>query len=229
MRSFPQGGINFVENFFYFYPLDSMFKILLSIYVSFLAVVSYAQSPPEESSPLEAVEDTNRIISELTSRIGENSKIILSWIVSSSLPQFFAIERSENGKAYEVVSILNNLSRQNIYQWADEAPKKGRNLYRIRYGFKPGDSLYSNTILVSVAGYDAFKFYPNPVDHILIVRSDAPLDVMITDGNGRLRISHSKVHGLYTINVSSLEKGVYLIRFINKLTNVMSQEKLIKN
>lgn len=206
-----------------------MFKILLSIYVSFLAVVSYAQAPPEESSPLEAVEDTNRIISELTSRIGENSKIILSWIVSSSLPQFFAIERSENGKAYEVVSILNNLSRQNIYQWADEAPKKGRNLYRIRYGFKPGDSLYSNTILVSVAGYDAFKFYPNPVDHILIVRSDAPLDVMITDGNGRLRISHSRVQGLYTINVSSLEKGVYLIRFINKLTNVMSQEKLIKN
>ena len=206
-----------------------MFKILLSIYVSFLAVVSYAQAPPEESSPIEAVEDTNMIISELNSRIGENSKIILSWIVSSSLPQFFAIERSENGKAYEVVSILNNLSRQNIYQWADEAPKKGRNLYRIRYGFKPGDSLYSNTILVSVAGYDAFKFYPNPVDHILIVRSDAPLDVMITDGNGRLRISHSRVQGLYTINVSSLEKGVYLIRFINKLTNVMSQEKLIKN
>jgi hypothetical protein len=52
---------------------------------------------------------------------------------------------------------------------------------------------------------------------------------MITDANGRLRVSASRVQGLHTINVASLEKGVYLIRVINKLTNVMSQEKLMKN
>jgi hypothetical protein len=85
------------------------------------------------------------------------------------------------------------------------------------------------TIPVTIAGYVAFKFYPNPVDHVLIVRTEAPLDLMITDANGRLRLSESHVQGLHTINVSSLEKGVYLIRFINKLTNIMSQEKLIKN
>ena len=207
-----------------------MFRILLSIYVSFLALASYSQSPVDWQSPSDVVlEDPNRVINDLTSRISENSKIILSWIVKGSLPDFFAIERSDNGKSFEVVSVLSNLSPQKIFQWTDDDPQKGRSFYRIRYSFTDGDSLYSKTLPVMIAGYTAFKFYPNPVDHVLIIRTEAPLDVMISDANGRLRISETRVKGLHTINVASLEKGVYLMRVINKLTNVMSQEKLVKN
>jgi hypothetical protein len=233
VRGFPHGGINFVDNFFhFFYPLGSMlFKLLLSIYVSFLALASYAQPQvPDWSGPADMVkEDPGRIITELSSKITESSKIILSWLVTDSLPDFFAIERSDNGKSYEVVTVLTNLNPQNRFQWTDDVPKKGRSFYRIRYAYKQGDSLYSKTLPVTIAGYEAYKFYPNPVDQVLIIRSEAPLDVMITDATGRTRITEYRVQGLKTINVSSLEKGVYLIRFINKLTNVMSQEKLIKN
>jgi hypothetical protein len=207
-----------------------MFRILLSIYVSFLALASYSQSPSEWLSPSDAViEDPNRVISELSSRITENSKIILSWLVSGSLPDFFAIERSDNGKSFEVVSVLSNLTPQKFFQWTDDVPRKGKSFYRIRYAYNNGDSLYSRTIPVTLAGYVAVKFYPNPVDHVLIIRTDAPIDLMISDANGRLRISETRVKGLHTVNVSSLEKGVYLIRIVNKLTNAMSQEKLIKN
>jgi len=207
-----------------------MIKLLLSIYVSFLALACYSQSPPDYSSPTDImIEDPNRIIHDLSSRITDNLKIILSWTVSNSMPDFFAIERSDNGKSFEVVSVLSNLVAEKIFQWTDDAPRKGKSFYRLRYAFKHGDSLYSKTIPVTIAGYVAFKFYPNPVDHVLIVRTEAPLDLMITDANGRVRLSESHVQGLHTINVSSLEKGVYLIRFINKLTNIMSQEKLIKN
>jgi hypothetical protein len=208
-----------------------MFKLLLSLFVSVLTLACYAQPTlPEWSGPTDlVVEDPNKIIAELNSNINENAKVQLSWKVNGDLPEFFTIERSDNGKSYEVITVLNNLTPQPSYQWTDDAPKKGKTFYRIRYSFKAGLPLYSKTIAVSIAGYIAFKFYPNPVDHILIVRSDAPIDVQISDAAGRLRISQPRVHGLYTINVSSLEKGVYLIRFSNKLTNVMSQEKLIKN
>ena len=131
-----------------------MFRILLSIYVSFLALASYSQSPSEWISPSDVVlEDPNRVISELSSRITENSKIILSWLVTGSLPDFFAIERSDNGKSFEVVSVLSNLNAQKVFQWTDDVPRKGKSFYRIRYAFKDGDSLYSRTIPVSLAGY----------------------------------------------------------------------------
>jgi hypothetical protein len=214
----------------HFYPLDSMFKILLSIYVSFLALTCAGQSSPtEDKSNQPAYEDSNKIVTDFTSRIADNSKVVLSWGANGTLPAFFAIERGDNGKNFEIVSVLSNLGKQSVFQWTDDSPIRGKSYYRIRYAYKQGDSLYSKTLPISIAGYVSFKFYPNPVDQILIVRSDAPLDVTITDANGRLRISQARVQGISPINVSSLEKGVYLIRFINRLTNVMTQEKLMKN
>lgn len=208
-----------------------MLKVLLYVYVSFIALACYTQPTlPEWSGPSDiVVEDPNKVISDLSSTVSEKGKVILSWMVNGERPDYFAIERSDNGKIFELVVLLNNLKPGNYFQWADDAPKKGRSFYRIRYSFVQDDSLYSKSIPVSIAGYIAFKFYPNPVDQVLIVRSEAPIDVQISDANGKLRISQPRVQGLVTINVSSLEKGVYLIRFSNQLTNVMSQEKLIKN
>jgi hypothetical protein len=208
-----------------------MLKVLLYVYVSVLAFTTYAQPTlPEVSGPTDLViEDPNRIITDLNSAVSENGKVILSWSIAGDLPDFFAMERSDNGKSYEVVGVLNNISKLNTYQWTDDVPKKGKSFYRIRYSYKQITPLYSKTISVSIAGYIAFKFYPNPVDHVLIVRSEAPIDVQIIDPTGKIRITQLRVQGLYTINVSALEKGIYVIRFSNKLTNIMSQEKLIKN
>lgn len=208
-----------------------MLKALLYVYVSLLSFYGLAQNPATEwTGPSEAVaEDSNHVITHIECSVTDNSGILLTWKLGNRVPEFFVIERSDNGKSFEVVTVLNNLGIRSIYQWADEAPKKGKSFYRIRYSFAGGQPLYSATVSYYIAGYTSFKFYPNPVDHILIVRSDTPIDVQITDGNGKTRIAETRVQGLHTINVSSLEKGIYLIRFSNKLTNVISQEKLIKN
>lgn len=208
-----------------------MLRTLLYISVSLLTLTGYSQSTlPDAASPSETVaEDPNKTITDLSSTIS-NSRVSLNWKVNGNLPDFFTIERSENGKTYETVTVLNNLIKKELHQWTDDAPKKGRNFYRIKYSFGgQGPDLYSPTVTAAIAGYIDFKFYPNPVDHILIVRSDMPIDVQITDPTGKVRISESRVRGIHTINVSSLEKGIYIIRFSNKLTNVMSQDKLIKN
>lgn len=208
-----------------------MLKVLLYICVSFFTLACYSQAVLSDTvvGDDQVLEDSNRTVTDFSYLVTQNSKVSLTWRVGGDLPDFFAIERSENGKNFEMVSVLNNLIVQPVYQWTDDAPKKGRNFYRIRYSFKQGPSLYSKTLSLSIAGYLSFKFYPNPVDHILIVRSDMPIDVQISDANGKIRITENRVRGLHTINVASLEKGIYLIRFSNKLTNVMSQEKLIKN
>ena len=208
-----------------------MLKVLLYAYVSLLAFACYSQEPtPEWSDPAELVaEDSNKNVTDLNAVPTEKGKLTLTWLVGSAVPTFFSIERSSDGKTFEVVGVLNKPAIEKQFQWTDEAPLKGKNYYRLRYSYKAGESLYSQTIQSIPAGSVSYKFYPNPVDHILIVRSESPIDVQISDANGRIRISHNRVQGIYTINVSSLEKGIYLIRFSNKLTNVMSQEKLVKN
>jgi hypothetical protein len=204
-----------------------MFRILLYICISVVPLFAHTQ---EVVSPSEVVaEDLNKTISDFKSIIADNIKLSLSWTVTGELPDFFVVERSENGKTFEVVAVLNNLEKKPSYQWTDDAPKKGRSFYRIKYSFGQGPNLYSSIINVAFSGYIDYKFYPNPVDHILIVRADNPIDVHISDASGKVRITETRVRGIHTINVASLEKGIYLIRFSSKLTNMVTQEKLIKN
>lgn len=200
-----------------------MSRKLLCLCVTMLALASYSQPPVRQGTiPADAT------VSALSALVA-NDKVNMSWNVNGPLPDFFTIERSENGKKFEVVTVLNNPGKKNPFQWTDDSPKKGRSFYRIKYSFGQGPELYSSTASVIIAGNIDLKFYPNPVDQLLIIRSEMPVDVQISDAAGKVRISAMRVSGLHTINVSSLEKGIYLIRFSNKLINVISQEKLVKN
>lgn len=124
----------------------------------------------------------------------------------------------------EVFKLLSD----NKFELTDESPLSGRSFYRISTSVK-GKPVYSKTLTVYVGGGVPFKFYPNPVDNVLIIRSDIPLDVQIADASGNIRITQPKIQSLQTINVSSLEKGIYIIRFTNRLSNKVIIEKLFKN
>lgn len=207
-----------------------MFKGLLFIGISLLTIAGYSQGLPQDSLNMAGpATDSADIIFDLHYVVNGNASVMLTWKMRDSMPPFVVIERSDNSQRFETITILNQLTPKPSYQWIDDSPKKGKNLYRIRYVSKEGSPAYSKTISCQMEGYASFKFYPNPVDQILIVRSDTPLDVIISDGNGRVRLSNPKVLGLQTINVSSLEKGIYLIRFSDKSTNTFRQEQLLKN
>ncbi|HRE51774.1 MAG TPA: T9SS type A sorting domain-containing protein [Flavitalea sp.] len=210
-----------------------MLKGLLFIFFGLIGFSGYAQGSsldsPNEFSSAFLGGDSLSVIRDLEYSVIEKSKVMIAWKTNGETPEFIVIERSDNGKKFETVSVLNHLSSKPVHQWIDDSPKKGKNLYRIRYSSKEGVPVYSKTISCLIDGYIFFKFYPNPVDHILIVRSDSPIDVIITDANGKIRITHPRISGIQTLNVSALEKGIYVIRFIDKLTNTISQEKLVKN
>ncbi|MBL7733874.1 MAG: T9SS type A sorting domain-containing protein [Chitinophagaceae bacterium] len=210
-----------------------MLKKLLFIFLSLIGYSGYTQGysldTPNDFSAAFLGGDSLTVIKELQYLVIEKGKVMITWKISEQIPEFIVIERSDNGKRFETVSVLNHLSTKPVYQWIDDSPKKGKNFYRIRYSSKEGIPVYSPTVVCQIEGYVFFKFYPNPVDQILIVRSDIPIDVIIADGNGKIRVTHPKISGLQTLNVSSLEKGIYIIRFIDRHTNTISQEKLVKN
>jgi len=176
------------------------------------------------------VTDSSLYISNLVSATRENSKVLLSWKNNIGMGiDFVTVERSGNGKDFEVVAILKQTSPTEENEWTDDAPVKGRNLYRIKFTGKDGTVQYSKVISALIAGDISFRFYPNPVDNILIIRSEYLLDIQIMDASGKLRISQPKSQGLQTINVATLEKGLYILRIFNHLTGSLTQEKLLKN
>ncbi|THU41988.1 T9SS type A sorting domain-containing protein [Niastella caeni] len=174
--------------------------------------------------------DTSVAITNLSLNIIENARVVLNWKQPEDTTFTFAvIERSSGGRNFEVVAVLKQSEIKPENEWIDDAPAKGRSLYRVRFSGKDGQPGFSKSAEALIAGDISFRFYPNPVDNILIIRSESLLDVQIVDAVGKQRVSINNLQGLQTINVSALEKGIYFLRINNHTTGLLTQEKLLKN
>src|SRR5690349_20596051 len=111
--------------------------------------------------------DSSAYITNLSASIFENARVILSWKQPEDTSLTFAvIERSTGGRNFEVVAALKQSEIKSENEWVDEAPAKGRSLYRVRFSGKEGQPAYSKPVETLIAGDISFRFYPNPVDNI---------------------------------------------------------------
>lgn len=158
----------------------------------------------------------------------KDNKALLRW-KSDSLPgteSFYAVERSNNGTDFNLVGVTKNNSG-GWFEFVDDAPPRGKIFYRVKLSTMQ-TSYYSETIAAMPFPDASCKFYPNPVDKVLIVRSESSVEVQITDAFGKPLISEKLQGGLKVIDVSSLEPGVYVITLFQKETNKLVTEKLVK-
>lgn len=203
-----------------------MFRILVIITLLMPGIRVFAQNDSVPASR-ETIIDSSILI---TGSTREQGKVQVRWSVNpESNPEYFSIERSCNDRPFEVVGLIKFLPGKPWIEWVDEAPSPGKNLYRVKLVNDQPVVYYSPTVTAMMAGEITFRFYPNPVDNILILRSSAPLEIQVIDANGQVRLPVIKLNGLQTVNVSGLDKGVYFLRIQNKMTNVVSQERMVKN
>jgi hypothetical protein len=205
-----------------------------SVLVYIICLLTLYATAQDEATGFSAADvftiDTTSFVADLSLSVRENSKIILSWKQPADTSfEFAVVERSSSGRDFEVVAALKRSDLRAENEWIDDAPAKGRSLYRIRFSGKNGQPLYSRAVSATVAGDISFRFYPNPVDNILIIRSEGVLDIQVLDAVGKPRIVQNRLQGLQTINVSALEKGIYFLRVNNRSTGMIIQEKLLKN
>ncbi|MFM9910217.1 MAG: T9SS type A sorting domain-containing protein [Chitinophagaceae bacterium] len=209
-----------------------MLKIFFTSLSCLCLAISYSQEEIVLSMPdtiIPVFYDSTIGNPELKLTVRDNSKVILSWKAPTTVFEFFSVERSCNGKEFETIGVLKQLSGHSKIEWIDEQPARGKNQYRIRFSRLNGTFLYSGTITTQVGGTVSFRFYPNPADNVLIIRSEQTIDLLIVDGNGKFRISQNQFSGLKMLNISSLEKGIYILHIYNKQSNLHFQEKLVKN
>jgi hypothetical protein len=203
-----------------------MIRILL--FTSLLLAALNLSAQNDSISPvMESVIDSTIIIAASTR---EQSKVQVRWTVTD-LPgiEYFTIERASNDRAFEVVGLIKYSTGKPWAEWIDEAPLPGKNVYRVKIVNTNAPPTFTLSVTAMLSGDLSFKFYPNPVDNMLILRSNSPYEIQIIDGNGQVRLPVIKLNGLQTLNVSSLEKGIYFLRIQNKLTSIVTQERLMKN
>ncbi len=170
------------------------------------------------------------VFTNFSVEVKDPNKVSLQWnVVHVSEGDYFVIERSADGNSYETIGALRKEGDSDHYELMDNAPPDGTDLYRIRYTSQDGHLSYSKTMQVSLSGLVDFKFYPNPADKLLIIRTAHIVDIQVVDATGLVRLARRLPSGIQVINISSLEKGVYVLRVADKESNRIISNQLLKN
>jgi hypothetical protein len=156
-------------------------------------------------------------------------QVSLSWLGTSALPEgaYFSIERSADGKSFESIGGVKLLAKSATYQFTDQQPLGGNSLYRIQYR-DPYLTCSTTPESVFVPSSLGCKFYPNPVQNNLLIKTDQAGRMELYDAAGLLRLSASLNTGANAVDVSTLPKGKYLIRVISVERNRIFSDFLVK-
>ncbi len=171
----------------------------------------------------------------------EGNDIIIQWITANGVNNaYFIIERSKDGKTFEVLSMVKgsgNSNAQMHYSFTDEKPFRGtNNYYRLKQADFDGNYSYSQTISV-MAGQGcelSFNVYPNPACSVLsckfLSEKTANVRIRVADilGNVLLEDETQAARGsnLYTLNTGRLPQGIYFVTL--ECGNKQLKDKFIK-
>jgi hypothetical protein len=157
------------------------------------------------------------------------SKIKLDWTTETEINNdYFTVERSKDGKTYEVVDIVlgNGNSNNKInYTLMDAKPHKGLSYYRLKQTDYDGNFEYFNPIAVEIKStYDDFNIFPNPVSGNGFLTFNSLIEdnktIVIYDISGRLVYEKlyniSKGNNKLPLETKNLTKGMYFIKMINE-------------
>jgi Secretion system C-terminal sorting domain len=204
-----------------------MKKLQLCLAMALYCCMLMGQAPRENSAASQAEEIP--FFSFFTVVI-QNGNALLRW---SALPvraqDFFIVEKSFDGEIFETISAMDaSVGSDSIYSVMDNSVGAGTVAYRIRIAGKDGREILSKTVNASIVASD-FRFYPNPVDKFLIIRSSHALKIQVVDVNGIVWFGQEVEAGMQVVNVASLKKGNYIIKATDQETNSVVSQQLVKN
>jgi hypothetical protein len=206
-----------------------MKELQLWLASAFFCCALMGQSPIDQTNTNSSGE-SNPTISFFTVT-PQNGYAVLRWtapLVKSE--DFFIVEKSSDALHFEMLSAMNaSVGMDSVYSSVDNSVGTGTVSYRIRITGKDGKNLCSKTVNMNLTPVADFRFYPNPVDKLLIVRCSHPLNIQVLDASGVIWFTQDVDAGMQIVNVSALQKGNYILKAMDKATNTMFSEQLVKN
>ncbi len=222
-------GIKFVQAII-FLLTHFMKRFFLLILVLISGIIGCMAQETADTTAQPPYPENDSLFLNLTCTLKNTNTIELNWKAApTGNGDYFVVERSNDDDHYETVGALKIVDTIREYSLTDNSPLDGTGLYRIKYVSKSGTFAYSRAVEVTVPGSVDLKFYPNPADKLLIVRTSHPVDVQILDVMGGLRMQKRLQPGLQIVNIASLEKGTYILNIADKESNKVISEHLLKN
>ena len=145
------------------------------------------------------------------------------WVTSHETgTRIFKIERSRNAQTWDLIGEIESPGSpgsQNIYNFVDSDPGSGIVYYRVKE-IDP-DGMYKFSSVRSLRMQEEIvehKIFPNParsmvqVKHMKIPDSQSKLFIYNVNGQTIKTINLSPGSILETIDISGLQKGIYLVQ-----------------
>ncbi|HMT29224.1 MAG TPA: T9SS type A sorting domain-containing protein, partial [Bacteroidia bacterium] len=167
-----------------------------------------------------------------------NETVLCSWETASEVNNdFFTIERSKDGNAFEEISKVDGAGNSNVvlnYSYTDEHPYSGISYYRLKQIDFDGKFSYSQVVAVRINESDEeLLVYPNPAtDYILIsfmAAGKEEYSLKISDAAGRTVISKTgemiRNINFIELDVSELSRGIYFMEIM--IDHKIEQSKIV--
>ncbi|MFK8101221.1 MAG: T9SS type A sorting domain-containing protein [Saprospiraceae bacterium] len=147
--------------------------------------------------------------------------ISLDWSTASEINNsHFLVEKSTDAKSWSLIGKVTGKGTTNAaqqYNYLDRTPVAGANYYRLQQVDFDGTATYTETVSVDWQGAE-IEIFPNPASTQIFLKNETNAElagtVELYDLTGRLILSENYRGG--AINIADLEKGVYLVRLVQK-------------
>jgi Secretion system C-terminal sorting domain len=206
-----------------------MKELQLWLASAFLCCALMAQSPGDHTNSSSS-SDANSVFGFFTVT-PQDGHAILRWSAPPVKSEdYFIVEKSSDAIHFEMLSAMDaSVGLDSVYSLTDNSVGAGTISYRIRITGKDGKEKCSKTVNMNSNSAADFRFYPNPVDKLLIIRSSHALNIQIIDMYGTVWFGQEVDAGMQIVNVSTLQKGNYILKATDKTTNSVISEQLVKN
>lgn len=160
----------------------------------------------------------------------------LEWITANEINnKGFNIERSADGKSWATIGFLNSLSENgnsnaNLnYQFIDDKPFTGSNLYRLKQIDFDGNYNYSETRTINMTGDGAIHIFPNPVvDQVNITGLSTSATILVYSLDGKRMIQQKTTGNNVTVSMAGLSEGLYTIIIQGNNGSILSRQNIVK-
>ncbi|NVO04269.1 MAG: T9SS type A sorting domain-containing protein [Bacteroidetes bacterium] len=166
----------------------------------------------------------------------QGNNINLHWSTASETNNdFFTVERSKDGKTFEVVNTVKGAGNSNTvinYSYVNKNSVSSINYYRLKQTDFDGKFSYSEIRSVKCSENNTtVSYFPNPFSSEIniniknFVSENAVIEII--DIMGKVILSQKIENNEYKLNTSDIKPGVYFVKLTSENFNDVS--KLIKN